>query len=148
MSNIVLHTIFSLFYLQAFCLFFLDSRVLDIKADERNTCTIPEMVAHVPQEIDPTKESSFLLTYSVHWEVRHVVASVTNTVCALHVLVCLINTALFFIAGEWSEMGVSLGHVPHHERRADPLVLNRQLCSRGILSVRWGWFSSSSSLAF
>lgn len=40
----------------------------DIKADERNTCTIPEMVAHVPQEIDPTKESSILLTYSVHWE--------------------------------------------------------------------------------
>uniref|UniRef100_A0A673GC22 Transmembrane 9 superfamily member n=1 Tax=Sinocyclocheilus rhinocerous TaxID=307959 RepID=A0A673GC22_9TELE len=40
----------------------------DIKADERNTCTLPETVAPVPQEIDPTKENSILFTYSVHWE--------------------------------------------------------------------------------
>lgn len=42
-------------------------------------------------------------------------------------------------------MGVSLGHVPHHEWRADPLVLHRQLRGRGVLSVRCDWFSSSSS---
>ncbi|KAI2649868.1 Transmembrane 9 superfamily member 4 [Labeo rohita] len=40
----------------------------DIKADEQNTCTLPETVAPVPQEIDPTKENSILFTYSVHWE--------------------------------------------------------------------------------
>uniref|UniRef100_A0A672M6L9 Transmembrane 9 superfamily member n=1 Tax=Sinocyclocheilus grahami TaxID=75366 RepID=A0A672M6L9_SINGR len=40
----------------------------DIKADERNTCTLPETVAPVPQEIDPTKENRILFTYSVHWE--------------------------------------------------------------------------------
>uniref|UniRef100_A0A672RIE1 Transmembrane 9 superfamily member n=1 Tax=Sinocyclocheilus grahami TaxID=75366 RepID=A0A672RIE1_SINGR len=40
----------------------------DIKSDERNTCTLPETVAPVPQEIDPTKENRILFTYSVHWE--------------------------------------------------------------------------------
>ncbi|XP_016417510.1 transmembrane 9 superfamily member 4-like [Sinocyclocheilus rhinocerous] len=55
-------------YLLPFCLFFLHSCVLDIKADERNTCTLPETVAPVPQEIDPTKENRIFFTYSVHWE--------------------------------------------------------------------------------
>ncbi|KTG40331.1 hypothetical protein cypCar_00005290 [Cyprinus carpio] len=40
----------------------------NIKADERNTCTLPETVAPIPQEIDPTKENRILFTYSVHWE--------------------------------------------------------------------------------
>lgn len=46
------------------------SHVPDIKADERGTCTLPETVAPVPQEIDPSKENSILFTYSVRWEVR------------------------------------------------------------------------------
>lgn len=78
-------------YLLQFCLFFLHSCVLDIKADDRNTCTLPEMVAPVPQEIDPTKENRILFTYSVHWEVRHVAASIKNTACALLILVRLIK---------------------------------------------------------
>lgn len=34
-------------------------------------------------------------------------------------------------------MGLTLGYLPHHERRADPLVLHRQLRGRGLLPVRW-----------
>lgn len=64
---------------------------------------------------------------------------------------CLHNVCLWFMclalkipaldcAGERGEMGVSLGHVSYHERRADPLVLHRQLCSRGVLSIRYDSF--------
>ncbi|TRY83645.1 hypothetical protein DNTS_017539 [Danionella cerebrum] len=44
----------------------------DIKADERGTCTLPETVAPVPQEIDASKENSILFTYSVHWQISEV----------------------------------------------------------------------------
>lgn len=51
---------------------------LDIKADEQRACTLPETIAPVPQEIDPTKENSILFTYSVRWEVRHTRVFITS----------------------------------------------------------------------
>ena len=47
-----------------------DFLCLDLKADGKGACTLPEAGGSAPQEIDPSQENDVLFTYSVHWEVR------------------------------------------------------------------------------
>lgn len=37
--------------------------------------------------------------------------------------------------GEWGEVGISVGHIPYHERCPDSLVLHCQFCSGSLLSI-------------
>lgn len=89
----------------------------DLKAagtDE--ACTLPEASGSAPQEIDPAKENDVLFTYSVRWEVGG--GRTRSTVSA-------VNERASMCAGQRGEVGVSVGHLPDHERRPDSLVLHR-----------------------